>query len=937
MKKNKLKPSLKVALASTIAATSAAAIVYATPEIIKTVAAEGSTEKIILDVNSIDEDTVKVSLDNIEDIPKALQFSIKLNGVVLKEENGNPIKDLINKDKSDKILTDYSYNKDTNTIDVLITSEEALPKNGNKVEVFELDIEKDPNNTSRTYSITDKDGTEYKYVSNTNKEYVMGVEVANNELSINTAPTIKKKNNDYIEINVAEKVSLTKEELSKYIEATDIDGDNITFEVKNVEDKVITEFTSTTAGIYDLYVTAKDSLGAESETLNIQVKVNDVDQDPIITRNDEELKDVTINAGEVFNLMDEIKAVDAVGTSLDVKVKSDKELNLDPAVDTIYNITYTATDSLGRTTEKTIKLTVKSNKAPVITGVKDYTLTVGDEFDPKAGVEVSDEDKDIELAVESNVNTKIPGVYKVIYSATDSGNKTTTVQSIVIVNPKMETINSVPVIEASNIVIQLGEEFKPLNGVTATDAEDGPIGKIDVVRNEVNNNVAGKYEVTYSVTDSKGASATKTINVIVNDPPKINAENKTIKLGEKFEVLSGVTATDKEDSNITDIKVTENTVDVTKEGTYKVTYSVVDSLGGKATKTIKVIVKKDIVLAESITINNKFDSLYIGSSKILTATVDEKAELKDIEWSTSDENIVSIEVIGNDIKIIAKKEGKVTITAKTKDGSNKSDSVTIDILNYEDNVTDFIKDVIDTNVVIPVYGSGQSDSPLEMEVQNVTVEDFNKFLKDIKELNPVLLEKYDDGDFVVYKLKLENNSIMARFLRLFKESSTKEGYITLKIAKNLDNNESMITSLDEILKTEENPGEDNNQNGNGDTSTPGEDNNQNGNGDTSTPEEDNNQNGNGDANTPGEDNNQNGNEDTSTPGEDNNQNGNGDANAPGQDNNSEDVFIPGENNSENELQENNSSKLPITGQESILGYLALVAVAIGGVLYKKKK
>ena len=906
MKKNKLKPSLKVALASTIAATSAAAIVYATPEIIKTVAAEGSTDKIILDVKSIDEDTVKVSLDNIEDIPKALQFSIKLDGVVLKEENGNPIKDLINKDKSEKILTDYSYNKDKNTIDVLITSEEALPKNGNKVEVFELDIEKDPNNPNRRYSITNKDGTKYKYVSNTNKEYVMGVEVANNDLSINTAPTVTKKNNDYIQINVGGKVSLTKEELSNYIEATDIDGDDITFEVKDVDDKVITDFTSTTAGIYDLYVTAKDSFGAKSETLNLQVKVNEVEKNPTITRNDKELEDITINAGEVFNLMDGIKAVDAVGTSLDVKVKSDKELNLDPAVDTIYNITYIATDSIGRTTEKTIKLTVKANKAPIITGVKDYTLTVGDEFDPKAGVEVLDEDDNIELVIESNVNTKIAGVYKVIYSATDSGNKTTRAQSIVVVNPKIEQINRAPVINANDVVIQLGEDFNPLNGVTATDAEDGPISNIDVVRNEVNNNVAGKYQVTYRATDSKGASTTKTITVIVNDPPKINAEDKIIKLGEEFDPLSGVSASDKEDSNITDIKVTENTVDVTKEGTYKVTYSIVDSLGGKATKTITVTVKKHVVLAESITINNKFDSLYIGSSKTLTATVDEKAELKDIEWSTSDENITSIEAIGNDIKITAKNEGQVTITAKTKDGSNKSDSVTIYILNYEDNVIDFIKNVINTNIVIPVYGSGQSHSPVEMEVQNVTVENFNKFLADIKELNPVLLEKYDDGDFVVYKIKLENNSIMSKFIRLFKGSSNKEGYITLKIAKNLDNNESMIISLDKIFKAEENPEQDNNQNGNGDISTPGQDSNQN---------------GNGDINTPGQDSNQNGNEDTNTPGE----------------NNSEDVFIPGENNSENELQENNSSKLPITGQESILGYLALVAVAIGGILYKKKK
>lgn len=901
------KRNLKFVLASTIAATSAAAIVYATPEIIKTVAAESNTDKFVLNVESIDEDTVKVSLDNIEDIPKALQFSIKLDGVVLKEANGNPIiKDLINKDKSDKIITDYSYNKETNTIDVLITSQDPIAKNGNEVEVFELDIEKASDNETRKYSITtEEENSKYKYVSSTNKEYEMGVEVANNDLAINTAPTAEKISENYIEVNVGDTIELTKDLLSKYIKAEDNDTDEITFEVKNSDDKVIDKFTSTTAGIYDLYVTAKDSFGAESETLNLQVKVNEVDKNPTITRNEKELEDVTINAGEVFNLMDGIKAVDALGNSVNVTVKSDKELNLDPDVDTPYTITYTAIDNLNRKTEKTITLTVKANKAPVIKGVKDYTLTVGDEFDPKAGVEVSDEDDDIKLVIESNVNTKIAGVYKVVYSATDSGNKTTRAQSIVVVNPKIESINSIPVINASDVVIQLGEEFNPLNGVTATDAEEGDISNIDVVRNEVNNNVAGKYEVTYSATDSKGASTTKTITVIVNDPPKINAEDKVVKLGQNFDPLIGVSASDKEDGNISkDIEVIENNVDITTEGSYIVKYSVVDSLGGKTTKTINVTVKEYIVLAESITINNKIDNLYIGSSKVLTATVDEKAELKDIEWSTSDENIASIEVMGNNVKIIPKEVGKVTITAKTKDGSNKSDSVTIDILNYEDNVSDFIKDVIDTNIVIPVLGSGEIDSPLEMEVQNVEIERFDEFLEKLKELDPVLSEKYDDGDFIIYKIKVKNKSIISKFMRLFKASTEDTGYITLKIAKNLDNKESFITNLDEILKVEETPGEDNNQGGNEDINTPG----------------DNNQSGSVDTETPG-DNNQGGNEDISNSGV----------------NNSEEVIIPGENNSENESQKNNSSKLPITGQESILGYLALAAVAIGGILYKKKK
>ena len=111
-----------------------------------------------------------------------------------------------------------------------------------------------------------------------------------------------------------------------------------------------------------------------------------------------------------------------------------------------------------------------------------------------------------------------------------------------------------------DVVIQLGEEFNPLNGVTATDKEDGEIKDIEVVRENVDINLAGEYEVTFKATDSSKASSIKTIKVIVNDPPKIYAEDKTIILGENFEELSGVSAIDKEDEDITD------KIEVIKEG-----------------------------------------------------------------------------------------------------------------------------------------------------------------------------------------------------------------------------------------------------------------------------------------------------------------------------------------------------------------------------------
>ena len=81
----------------------------------------------------------------------------------------------------------------------------------------------------------------------------------------------------------------------------------------------------------------------------------------------------------------------------------------------------------------------------------------------------------------------------------------------------MEELNEVPVIQAEDKTLTVGEEFEPLKDVTATDKEDGDLtGKIEILKNTVNMEEAGTYEVTYQVTDSKGASSTKTIFVTVN-------------------------------------------------------------------------------------------------------------------------------------------------------------------------------------------------------------------------------------------------------------------------------------------------------------------------------------------------------------------------------------------------------------------------------------
>ena len=76
--------------------------------------------------------------------------------------------------------------------------------------------------------------------------------------------------------------------------------------------------------------------------------------------------------------------------------------------------------------------------------------------------------------------------------------------------------------------------------------------------------------------------------------PDIFAEDVILKVGDTFDLLENVTATDKEDGTVTLAKdnIIANDVDTSKTGTYHVTYKVTDKKGASAEKTITVTVKE---------------------------------------------------------------------------------------------------------------------------------------------------------------------------------------------------------------------------------------------------------------------------------------------------------------------------------------------------------
>ncbi len=108
--------------------------------------------------------------------------------------------------------------------------------------------------------------------------------------------------------------------------------------------------------------------------------------------------------------------------------------------------------------------------------------------------------------------------FKVTYTPedTDNYNAVEDIEITLTVYPKAELINAAPVITANDKTLIVGDAFDAKADVTAKDAEDGDLTqKIEVINNTVDTSKAGSYEVTYKVTDSQGASVTKTITVTV--------------------------------------------------------------------------------------------------------------------------------------------------------------------------------------------------------------------------------------------------------------------------------------------------------------------------------------------------------------------------------------------------------------------------------------
>ena len=306
----------------------------------------------------------------------------------------------------------------------------------------------------------------------------------------------------------------------------------------------------------------KDGNGSSAYTINANVNndgnsysyiINDTNKQ--VSGNDIanlNMEKLTINSSPVISLKNLATVVDgnifvSKGEDFDAKGyivvndEEDGEIPVDKVVVTgkvdtkkvgTYNINYSVSDSEGEVTnlKQTVIVEEVANQEiskPIITimnngqEVDKIVVTKGDELDLSKYISAVDYlGGTINPEIIGSYDVNKAGTYELTVRATDRFNNVSEKSLTLVVEKKVinaPSMNAAPVIIANDVELVVGDKFNELDNVKVIDEEDGeiPVDKV-VVESDVDTTKVGNYKVIYSVTDSNGATTTKTINVKVS-------------------------------------------------------------------------------------------------------------------------------------------------------------------------------------------------------------------------------------------------------------------------------------------------------------------------------------------------------------------------------------------------------------------------------------
>lgn len=247
-------------------------------------------------------------------------------------------------------------------------------------------------------------------------------------------------------------------------------------------------------------------------------------------------KDKTIVLGSEFNPLTDVKAVNRDGEDITSSIKVVSE-NVNTSKKGNYTVTYTAKDNNNNDINKTINVIVADKNEMLSPGLDEKINPnskhiIGTTLE-NAHVVVTMKNKAVksldeeEIVAEGKSDSK--GVFKLTISDNapilENGDNLEIVAHKTLENGAIFTTlttnvrvgKDIPQISATDRVLTVGDKFDPRESISATyEGKEIDKNKIEVIKNDVNMNVAGEYTVIYSVTVD-GETNTKTIKVNVKE------------------------------------------------------------------------------------------------------------------------------------------------------------------------------------------------------------------------------------------------------------------------------------------------------------------------------------------------------------------------------------------------------------------------------------
>ena len=160
----------------------------------------------------------------------------------------------------------------------------------------------------------------------------------------------------------------------------------------------------------------------------------------------------------------------------------------------------------------------------------------------------------------------------------------------------------------SNLYLDVGTEYTEY-GIKITYNNIDVSSKVKIDASNVDSTQLGEYKVKYEYNNEYIYR-----NVIVID--KISPKIELIGGDEVYILLNGsyqeagYKVTDNCDNDLQDKVTVSGKVDIRKEGTYEITYSVMDNSGNKTSVVRKVIVKKSVITVERESSTRVYESSY---------------------------------------------------------------------------------------------------------------------------------------------------------------------------------------------------------------------------------------------------------------------------------------------------------------------------------------